>query len=210
MTQLCNTEQGYGAVAMALHWLMALLLAALVVLGLYMTRLPDAGFDSWKIGLVLLHKQLGIVALALAALRLLWRVGNLLPRLVQSLPQWQQVAARFVHLCFYALMFALPLTGWLMSSAAGIPVWVFGLVTLPDLLPHDDDLFQALIDVHRYLGYALIGCMAAHIGAALAHHFVLGDNTLRRMLPGQDAKAATPSTAAPAGPSAAGPWQSPR
>jgi cytochrome b561 len=206
MTQLQNSEGRYGAVAIALHWLMALLLGALVALGLYMTRLPDVGFGTWKIRLILYHKELGIAALTLVALRLLWRVGNVLPHLVETLPDLQKVIARFVHLCFYALMLALPVTGWLMSSATGIPVSFLGLFTLPDLVPYDDRLFHTLIDVHRYLGYALILCMAAHIGAALNHHFRLRDNTLKKMLPGSDVTRASPlSPAVRTGPSAAGP-----
>ena len=177
---------------MALHWLMAVLLIGLIALGMYMTRLPDVGFDTWKIRLILLHKQLGIIALALVALRIAWRVGNVLPHLVQSLPDWRKVIARFVHLCFYALMLALPVTGWLMSSATGIPVSVVGF-TLPALVPYNDGLFHTLIDMHRYLGYALIVCMAAHIGAALRHHLLLRDNTLKKMLP---TRAACPSPAA--------------
>jgi len=192
--------------AMALHWLMALLLSALIALGLYMTRLPDVGFDTWKIGLILYHKQLGIGALALVALRLLWRAGNVLPHLVETLPDWQKVIARFVHLCFYALMLALPLTGWLMSSAAGISVSFLGLFMLPDLVPYDERLFHTLVDVHRCLGYALIVCMAAHIGAALRHHFVLRDDTLKKMLPGAEAtRAAHRSPGVRTGPSAATP-----
>jgi len=187
MTQLQNSERRYGAVAIALHWLMALLLTALVALGLYMTHLPDVGFDIWKIKLILYHKQLGILALMLVTLRLLWRLSNVLPNLVETIPDWQKVLARFVHLCFYALMLALPLTGWLMSSATGIPVSMLGLVTLPDLVPYDDRLFHAFVDVHRYLGYALIVCMTAHIGAALRHHLLLRDHTLKKMLPGPDA-----------------------
>jgi cytochrome b561 len=184
MTQLWNSERRYGATAMVLHWLMALLLTGLVALGLYMTSLPDVGFDTWKIRLILYHKQLGMLALMLVLLRLVWRAGNVLPHLVDSLPEWQKVLARFVHLCFYALMLALPLTGWLMSSATGIPVSLFGLFTLPDLVPYDDRLFHILVEVHRYLGYGLIVCMTAHIGAALRHHFVLRDDTLKKMLPG--------------------------
>jgi cytochrome b561 len=206
MTQLQNSERRYGVVAIALHWLMALLLSALVVLGLYMTSLPDVGFDNWKIRLILYHKQLGVLALILVTLRLLWRVGNVLPHLVETLPDWQKVVARFVHLCFYALMLALPLTGWLMSSATGIPVSVLGLFTLPDLVPYDDRLFHTLVDVHRYLGYALIVCMTAHIGAALRHHFLLRDRTLKKMLPGPNAtRAAHRLPAVRTGPSAAGP-----
>ena len=187
MTQLQNSERRYGAVAIALHWLMALLLSALVALGLYMTRLPDVGFDTWKIRLILSHKQLGILALMLVAVRLLWRLGNVMPRLVETLPDWQKVAARFVHLCFYAPMLALPVTGWLMSSATGISVSFFGLFTLPDLVSYDDRLFHTLDDVHRYLGDALVACMAVHIGAALRHHWLLRDNTLKKMLPGREA-----------------------
>jgi cytochrome b561 len=206
MTQLKNSARRYGAVAMALHWLMAVLLSVLVVLGLYMTRLPDVGFDTWKIRLILYHKQLGVLALLLVTLRLLWRIGNVLPHLVKTLPDWQKVVARFVHLCFYALMLALPVTGCLMSSAAGIPVSVLGLFTLPDLVPYDDRLFHTLIDVHQYLGYALIVYMMAHIGAALRHQFLLQDGTLQKMLPGSDATRGAPrSPAGRTGPSAAGP-----
>lgn len=183
MTRLGNTSECYGSVAMALHWAMAALLVGLVVLGLYVAQLPDAGFDKTKIRLILLHKELGILALMLAALRLAWRVGSLLPRLVEGLPEWQQVAARFVHLCLYALMFAQPLTGWVMSSAAGLPVSFFGLFYLPNLVRHDEALFRFLLEVHRWLGYALTLLVAVHVGAALEHHFLLRDGTLRKMLP---------------------------
>jgi cytochrome b561 len=183
MIRLQNSVRRYGAVAMTLHWLMALLLLGLVLLGLYMVGLPDAGFDKKKVMLVLYHKELGILALLLVVPRLLWRAINPLPRLVEALPDWQKVVARFVHLCFYGLMFALPVTGWLMSSAAGIPVSFLGLLTLPDAVSHDDPLFRTFIEIHKWLGYALILFMLAHIGAALRHHFLFKDETLRKMLP---------------------------
>src|ERR1700761_8834890 len=125
-----NTARRYGTIAMALHWLLAVLVIALTGLALYMVRLPDAGFDAKKIMLIVYHKELGLLALALVALRLLWRFGNVLPRLVEALPDRQKVAARFVHLCLYALMLVLPVTGWLMSSAAAIPVSFLGLFTM--------------------------------------------------------------------------------
>jgi cytochrome b561 len=182
---LANTHEHYGAVAIGLHWLMAALLVVLVLLGLYMAGLPDAGFDKRKIVLVLTHKELGVYAFALASLRLAWRVGNALPSLVESMPEWQQVLARLVHLCFYALMFALPLSGWLMSSATDIPVTLFfGHLELPDLVRHDEPLFRLLMVVHRWLAYALIACFAVHAGAALAHHLMWRDDTLKKMLPG--------------------------
>lgn len=184
MPQLGNTLQRYGAVAIMLHWLMAIVLIALIALGLYMANLPDVGFDTKKIELILFHKELGIAALMLAALRLTWRVGNVLPLLVENLPDWQKVIARLVHLCFYALMFALPVTGWIMSSAAGIPVSFFGLFDLPDLVSYNDRLFHTFIDIHRWLGYGLIVLIMIHAGAALRHHLLFKDETLKKMWTG--------------------------
>jgi len=183
MAQIRNSGRRYGLVAIALHWLMALLLVALVVLGLYMVSLPDVGFDTRKIKLILVYKQLGVAALMLVALRLAWRIGNVLPALVASLPDWQKISARFVHLSFYALMLALPISGWLMSSAAAIPVSFFGWFDLPDLIEHNERLFRAFIVVHRWLAYAFVACLLVHVGAALTHHLVFKDETLRKMLP---------------------------
>jgi cytochrome b561 len=183
MTPIGNTEAGYGAIAIALHWVMATLLIGLAALGLYMVALPDVGFDTRKILLILYHKELGMLALVLFVVRLAWRVTNILPQLVEELPEWQKVTARFVHLCFYALMFALPMTGWLMSSAAGIPVSFLELFTLPDLIGRDDNLFKKLIEIHKWLGYALLVFLALHAGAALWHRFTYRDGTSSGMLP---------------------------
>ena len=116
-------------------------------------------------------------------MRLAWRVTNILPHLVGDLPDWQKVAARFVHLCFYALMFALPMTGWLMSSAAGIPVSFLQLFTLPDLIGPNDYLFRQLIEIHKWLSYALLVLLAMHAAAALRHRFAYSDGASSRMLP---------------------------
>jgi cytochrome b561 len=180
--QLANTEQHYGGGAIALHWVMAVLIIALVGLGIYMVRLPDVGFDNKKIVLILVHKEMGVLALAVAALRLTWRQVNPLPPLVDTVPEWQQIAAVFVHLCFYALMLLQPVTGWLMSSASGIPVDFLGLFTLPKLVAHDDDLFGRLRDLHDWLGWAMAAFICLHAAAALRHHFMVRDETLRRML----------------------------
>ena len=181
---LRNSAERYGAVAILLHWSMALVLIALIASGLYMVRLPDAGFDTKKISLIMYHKELGMLALALAALRLAWRVGNVLPRLVEHLPDWQKLAARFAHLAFYALMLALPLTGWMMSSATGIPVSFLGWFDLPDLVAYSERSFRAFIGIHKWLGYALLALIAIHAAAALRHHWGLKDETLTKMWPG--------------------------
>ncbi len=183
MMPIENTEDRYGAIAILLHWSMAILVIGLAALGLYMVTLPDVGFNTRKIELILYHKEIGVSVLVLLAVRLAWRLTQTLPQLVAHLPEWQKVAARFVHLTFYALMFALPVTGCLMSSAAGIPVSFFGLFVLPDFIARDDYLFQRFIVIHKWLGYVLIFFIFIHVGAALRHHFIFKDDTLRKMLP---------------------------
>jgi cytochrome b561 len=183
MTPLENRKDRYGAIALLFHWSMALLVIGLAVLGLYMVTLPDVGFNTRKITLVLYHKEFGVLALVLLATRLSWRVTQILPQLVEHMPDWQKVVARFVHLCFYGLLFALPITGFLMSSAAGIPVSFLGLFMLPDSVHRDVGLFQRFVIIHRWLGYVLILLIFIHAGAALRHHLVCKDDTLRKMLP---------------------------
>ena len=131
MTPIENREDRYGTLAVLFHWSMAVLVMVLAAVGLYMASLPDAGFTTAKVRLVLCHKEFGVLVLVLVIARLAWRITQILPQLVEHLPDWQKVAARFVHLSLYALMFALPVTGWFMSSAAGIPVSFFGLVAEP-------------------------------------------------------------------------------
>lgn len=183
MLPLANTPARYGAVAVLLHWGMALLLLVLAVLGWTMVALPDAGHDRVKITLILVHKAVGMIALAIVLARLAWRMVGVLPQLAPGLPFWQQVAARFAHLWFYALLLALPLTGWLMSSAGGYPIPFFDWFSVPDLIGENQRWFVFLIDLHRWLADALVVLVIVHAAAALRHHLVLRDDSLRRMLP---------------------------
>jgi cytochrome b561 len=183
MPPFTNTAARYGVVAMLLHWGMAVLLGVLVGTGMYMVAMPDVGFDTRKITLILVHKAIGMGALAAVVVRLAWRGANRLPALVAGLPMWQQVVARFVHLALYALMVAVPLSGWLMSSAGGYPIPLFGGLAAPDLIGLNDHLFYLLIALHRWLAYALVAATAVHAAAALHHHAVKKDETLRKMLP---------------------------
>jgi cytochrome b561 len=181
---LTNTRSRYGAVSMLLHWGMAAVLVLLLALGWWMVTLPDAGFDREKITVILAHKAIGMAALAAVVVRIVWRNFTLLPGLPDAVPAWQKSAAYFVHLCFYALMIALPVTGWLMSSAGGYPVYLwFDRFELPDLIRNDPWMFRMLIAVHSWLAYALAICICAHAAAALVHHFLRRDDTLRKMLP---------------------------
>jgi cytochrome b561 len=179
-----NSADRYGAVAILFHWGMAVLLAVLVGTGLTMVAMPDVGYDTRKITLILVHKAIGMGALAAVLLRLAWRAANPLPRLAAGLPMWQQVTARFVHLALYALMLALPMSGWLMSSAGGYPIPLFvASFSAPDLIGPNDHLFYQLIALHRWLAWAFTALVLLHAAAALRHHFVAKDETLRKMLP---------------------------
>ncbi len=175
--QLKNSENHYGIIAISLHWLMAILLIGMLSLGLYMTGLP---ISLEKLKLYGWHKEYGILALLLLIIRLVWRFTNITPRL--SLPLLEKFAARAVHWAFYGFMIAMPLTGWLISSAAGLPVSFFGLFVLPNLVEPNDHLMKLCGEIHEYLGYGLIATIILHVAAALKHHFINKDDILRRML----------------------------
>lgn len=172
-----NTENRYGLIAIGLHWIIAVLIIGMLWLGLYMTGLPISfnklKFYGW-------HKEIGILILMLAAVRIIWREMNKTPRL--SLPLWEVLAARTVHWAFYGFMFAMPITGWLMSSAAGLPVSFFGLFVLPDLIAPDPLWMKKLGEIHEWLGYGLIATIILHTAAALKHHFINKDDILRRII----------------------------
>lgn len=166
---------------MLLHWGIAFIIAVLVVLGLYIVRLPDTGLTTEKIYLVLIHKELGMWVLLAVLFRVIWRLYNVVPAPLVTIPVWQQLLAETVHMALYFFMFAMPITGWLMSSAGGYPAFLFGYL-LPDLINYNYSYFIFYKALHQWFGYALIVTAGVHAGAALMHHFILKDNILRRMI----------------------------
>jgi cytochrome b561 len=179
-----TTPVRYTRTAIALHWLLALLLLGLFVVGLYMTSLP---FSPQRLKLYNWHKWAGIVILTLSFLRLLWRLTHrppALPAEVQAaMPAWQRLAHHATHGALYLLFFAIPLLGWAYSSAAGFPIVVFGVLPLPDFMPVDKALAEAIKPWHGYAAYALAALVVLHMAAALKHQFVDRDRLLTRMLP---------------------------
>jgi len=175
-----NTENHYGAMAILLHWGMALLIIGLLGEGLYMVNLP---ISLQKLKLFGWHKEYGVLVLILVCFRLGWRLTNSVPALPINLPKWQKIAARMAHWSFYVFMFAMPITGWLITSAAGLPVSFFGWITLPDLIVPNTDLRIFFTEIHQWLAYGLIAVICLHMGAAFKHHFINKDNVLRGMLP---------------------------
>lgn len=170
----------YTRTAKALHWLMAILLFGLLALGFYMHDLP---LSPEKLKLYSWHKWAGVTAFVLVWLRLMWRVSHLPPALPASMPKFMQLAAHGGHLMLYLLMIAIPLSGWLMSSAKGFQTVWFGVLPIPDLLDKNKETGDLLALVHKSLNLLFVAVLAGHIGAALKHHFIDKDDILTRMLP---------------------------
>jgi cytochrome b561 len=167
----------YTPVAIVLHWLLALAIIGAFCMGVYMSDLP---FSPTRLKLYNWHKWAGVTILALSALRLLWRLAHR-PPVPAPMPAWQARVASGVHLLLYIAFFAVPLTGWAMSSAKGYPIVWFGVLPLPDFVPKDHDLGELLEEVHAALAWGLAVLVLAHIGGALKHHFIDRDGLLKRM-----------------------------
>lgn len=176
--QLKNTSTRFGLVAIIFHWVIAILIIGMLALGLYMVNLP---ISIQKLQYYRWHKEFGLLVLWLVILRLFWRISNVTPELT-TLPWYERIAARLVHLAFYGFMLAMPITGWLLSSAAGLTPSFFGLFTVPTLIPPNEAQRQLFDITHEWLAYAFIATIALHIAAALKHHFIDKDNILRRMI----------------------------
>ena len=176
---LRSTAAAWGVVTRCFHWGMLLAYVGIIGVGVYMTDLP---MSPQKLKVYALHKSVGLTLLGLAALRLLWRLGERRPT-PAPMPAWQQRAAGATHVLLYGLMFAVPLSGWLFNSAAGFPLQWFRLVNLPALVAPDPGL-KALARSAHGLGVLLLAAIATlHAAAALKHHVIDRDGTLTAMLP---------------------------
>jgi cytochrome b561 len=171
---------GYTRTAIALHWLVALAIAATFGVGLYMHDLP---LSPLKLQIYSWHKWAGVTILLLVLFRMAWRATHRPPLPPLNMPDWQHLAAELAHKLIYLLMIAIPLSGWLMSSAKGFQTVLFGVLPLPDLLAKDKELGNVLSTVHMALNYTLALLVAGHAGAALKHHFIDRDEVLANMLP---------------------------
>ena len=175
-----NTLYRYTRTAITLHWAVAALIFATLPLGVYMHDLP---LSPHKLRLYSYHKWIGVTIFLLAVLRVAWRSTHRPPQLPAAMPLWEKLAANTVHYLLYALIFIVPLSGWLMSSAKGVQTVWFGVLPLPDLLAKNKELGDLLKEVHESLNIAMFGLVLAHIGAALKHHLIERDEILARMIP---------------------------
>jgi cytochrome b561 len=181
MTTSLATAPRYTATAVVLHWILAAAILGSLGFGVYMTGLP---FSPQRVQLYNWHKWAGVTILVLSAARLLWRLTHRPPAEV-PMPGWQRRAAHATHLAFYALFFAVPLIGWAYSSAAGFPIVWFGVLQLPDFVPVDRDLAEAIKPFHQWSAYALGALVVLHVAGALKHQFIDRDGLIGRMALGR-------------------------
>lgn len=173
--------QRYTTPAIVLHWLIALLIACGFGLGVTMVDIP--GITPTKLKYFSWHKWIGVTVLGLACARVLWRLTHPAPSYPASMPTWQQRAASLLHCLLYILIFAVPISGYFYSLAAGVPVVYLGVIPLPVLIAPDNALKPILKEVHYALNMTLLAAVFLHVAAALKHHFVDRDDVLKRMLP---------------------------
>lgn len=176
---LSSSPSHYHAVSRVLHWLVAVMILGMLVLGFYMVDLP---LSPNKLKLYSWHKWAGVSIFLLVLLRLVWRIRYQAPPMPAHFSPFVKRAAAAGHGMLYTLMLAIPLSGWLMSSAKGVQTVWFGIVPIPDLLPEHKALGDILLTTHVSLNLIMVAAIVGHVAMALKHHFIDGDNTLRRML----------------------------
>jgi cytochrome b561 len=172
-----NQADRYTGTAVSLHWAIAALIICAFTLGWIMT---DLEVSPLRLRMFNWHKWVGITVLLLAIARLLWRFTHR-PPVMPPMPAWQRIAANAVHAALYVLLFLQPLSGWVYSNAAGYQVVYLGVLPLPNLVAKNKQIADVLMERHEFLGWCLLVLVSLHALAALKHHFVDGDTTLKRM-----------------------------
>ncbi|MGH1404616.1 MAG: cytochrome b/b6 domain-containing protein [Alphaproteobacteria bacterium] len=173
-----TSNKHYHFISKAIHWITAILILWLLYIGYTMHAMD---FSEDKLQLYALHKSLGLSVLALACVRVLWHIVKRKPAGLSTHAWWEKFLAHGVHVFLYIALFALPLSGWVMSSAGDFNVQFFG-IDMPDIVAKNEALFKSSREAHEILAFLVLAVVAAHIAGALKHHFIDRDITLKRMI----------------------------
>lgn len=169
----------YCAGSKVLHWLIALIVISMLSLSFFLSDLAK----DYQPSAYLIHKSFGLTVLGLMILRVIWIFKGGKPRLPDTVPMWQQYLARFVQNLLYFFLFAMPLTGWVMSVAAGRVPNYFGLFPVPLPIQPDKGLAETMSIMHTAIAWTLIFLIVLHIAGALKHYIINKDQVLQTMLP---------------------------
>jgi cytochrome b561 len=176
--KLAKPRRQFTVLSRILHWVMAIMVLAMLSIGVAMVS--SLANYSW---LISIHRPLGILILILVVIRFVNRRLSSLPPFPATMSSGERFAATVSEYVLYALMFALPLVGWGMLSAARYPIVVFGSIKLPAILPHNAMLYAVLRKTHTIFAYSLFLAIVAHFGAILFHTFIVRDKIFSRMAP---------------------------
>ena len=174
-----TSARQFTAFSRLLHWVMAVLVVAMLFIGIGMVSTVSERYHL----LVSIHKPLGVAILVLVVVRIVNRLLSPAPPLPPDMALWQRLAAKLFHVVLYALMLALPLVGWAMLSAADYPIVLYGSLHLPPMLAPDPKLYAALRVAHTYLAFLLFAAFLVHLGGALVHALILRDGVFASMAP---------------------------
>lgn len=178
--KLRNTKTSYGLVAVGIHWLVAALVVGLFGLGYWMVELTY--YDSWYQRGPNLHRSIGLLLLMLMLVRFGWRLVNLQPVSASGHRRWEILAARAAHGLLYVLLFVATISGYLISTADGSAISVFGWFDVPSVTGRIKGMEDIAGVVHYWVTWSIVVLASVHALGALKHHFIDRDNTLRRML----------------------------
>ena len=170
----------YDLVSRLVHWTLALLIIVLLWLGWYTVDLSY--YDRWSYVTLEWHKVLGMLALLVGVLNIVWALANDAPAPLPSMAPWERLSARAMHLTLFAMMVAIPITGYVFSTSAGDGIAIFGWFVVPAVLPESEALRDLAIELHYYLAYTTAALVLLHAMSALKHQFIDRDNTLSRMI----------------------------
>lgn len=182
---MTTSTRSYTATAKWLHWIMAILIIVASIIGIYGASLHygiDAAHDAQKAGIITIHKQIATLTLFLIVIRVLWRITHKPPEFTGMSPFMSKVA-HFGHFVLYLLMIAVPVSGWANSSAAGYPIPVAWLFTIPRLMEKNPAIGPYLSELHEILGWTIVVVVLGHIAFAVKHHLIDRDDTMQAMLP---------------------------
>ncbi|HDL8052654.1 cytochrome b [Yersinia enterocolitica] len=175
-----NTREQFGRITISIHWLVALTVYALFALGLWMVTLGY--YDGWYHQAPEIHKSIGCILFAVMLFRVIWRFISPPPRPLSSYSRFTRISAVLAHLFLYIILFCIMFSGYLISTADGQPISVFGWFAVPATLTSLPDQADTAGIVHLYLAWAVVVLSLLHGLAAIKHHFIDGDITLKRML----------------------------
>ncbi|MCG8392384.1 MAG: cytochrome b [Pseudomonadales bacterium] len=178
--RLRNTTGRFGAVSIGLHWLVAITVVGMFALGLYMVDLTY--YDDWYRSAPDLHRSVGILLFLVMLGRLTWRLVSPPPRALPTHKPWERISAHLTHWALYLLLFVAMVSGYLITSADGSSVEVFDWFAVPSITGDQKGLEDTAGDIHELAAWAIILLAGVHALAALKHHFLDRDDTLRRIL----------------------------